>query len=210
MELDTLSFNVQAEVLFCLWRLWMSHTGLPLFPRGPLSPGEPGGPCCNRQKEQSECWYCNHTATMWRISKSIVCNVVLKMSQCLRWLYGYSVVPFKVMLCGGNCSLMPSSVNSGSWTFTQTQETSADASKKLKILTIGPGRPLIPVTCREIIKHTSYSLYLEFFFFTNIKSLFKRVIFSTTLTIGTSPGSPFWPWINRNHKTFQTDNTWWL
>lgn len=29
----------------------MRHTGLPLFPRGPLSPGEPGGPCCNQQKE---------------------------------------------------------------------------------------------------------------------------------------------------------------
>lgn len=94
----------------------MWPTGLPLGPCDPLSPGEPGGPCQNRQEESiKKIWpwhFCSNIKTMSTLGTAWIATVTQLtggLSCCvdllLRWSYA-----------GCGCPLMPSSVNCGGWT----------------------------------------------------------------------------------------------
>lgn len=80
----------------------MRHTGLPLFPRDPLSPEEPGGPCRGKQNE--------------RQSKSESDDIAVVVTQ--RTILHCADVLLRCRHAGGNCPLVPSSVSSGGPTFT--------------------------------------------------------------------------------------------
>lgn len=89
---------------------------------------------------------------------------------------------FNVVLC--SCPLMPSSVRPASPTYTHTRAHTHQPGGR-PMLTIGPGRPLMPGTCRKTITTLTACSQTG----SVLLSFYRNVI----LTTGTSPGSPFWP-----------------